>query len=209
MKNFLFFFFILLGFYAQSQAKVEIIEKDMRVSGTFIYYDDSGKIITHKEHTKMVNSQQYILSFQKGGGDTLNCLLRAKDPARYIGKKIAPRTFQDVNGKAFNTGRKRHVTVLVFWGDRCASCINLIDGLDSLAMDYKRVDFIALATYGDVKQFAARHPWKNIRVPLEYKGEFNPYFPEPCVAIIDRHGVLRQMYWENNLEEVTKFLRAL
>ncbi len=210
MKIFLFLFLILSGIYTHAQGKLEMTEDGkVRVSGKLVYYNDLGEIIETGVYSEMVNSQQYVVSFRQGGGDTLHCLLRAKDPARYIGTKVLPQTFQDVNGDFIVAGRENYTTVLAFWGDRCPPCIALIDVLDSLAVNYKNVDFIALATYGDVKQFYARHPWKNVRVPLEYKGEFDPYFPAPCVAIIDCQGILRQMYWQNNPEEVIKFLKSL
>lgn len=163
-------------------------------------------MISGEKYNELVNSQKYVVGMERRGGDILFFRMTPKDPACYVGKQIPPMEFQDIRGKSFIAGKKNRITVLAFWGDRCPPCITLIDRLDSLASHNKRVSFVAVPTYGDTEKFFARHPWKNVYVPINYKGNYFKYFPEPVLAIIDRHGVLREMYWNYAFDKVMRFL---
>lgn len=103
-------------------------------------------MISREKYNELVNSQKYVVGMDWGGGDTLfsydtqrSCLLcRETNSADEI---------SGYQRKSFIAGKKNRITVLAFWGDRCPPCITLIDRLDSLASDNKRVSFVAVPTY--------------------------------------------------------------
>lgn len=207
---YLFAFFIFLAFMTHGQVKIQKTNdgRGVRFLGTLVHYNAQGAIISENEFAKLVNSDNYVLETRGGGGDTLCFFLRSKDSSEYIGKKVPAIEFKDVNGETFVAGRKGRQTILTFWGDKCEPCIGLIDALDSLAVQYKKADFIALATYGDTRKFADLHPWKFVRVPLEYKSEYRPYFPEPTLVFIDQKGILKHIYWDRDIKKVIQFLNG-
>ena len=116
-------------------------------------------------------------------------------------------SFKTIDGDSLVVGKSHKLIILTFWNDKCLPCIEMIDTMDSLAICYKNVDFIAFPLFDGVENFLRKHSWKYVRVPIEYNGEYSKYFPAATLVFLDQNNKLKKILWETSINEIVDFLK--